>query len=139
LNKEKKSNQEKINELDTENGEFKNKLKQYEKQNQQLNRANNTMLNEKDRLAKEKLDIQNEKNITRAGVNALTREIEYLRKQTEMGEIKVANLIKEKDKMQSNIQKVEEDNTENRNKLIDAQQKIDKLQQKKKDLMKQAD
>jgi hypothetical protein len=57
------------------------------------------LTNEKDRLAKEKLEIQNEKNITRAGVNALTREIEFLRKQSEMGEIKVANLIKDKDKM----------------------------------------
>jgi hypothetical protein len=43
-------------------------------------RENNSLLNDKDRLAREKMEAMNEKNITKAGVNALTREIEYLRK-----------------------------------------------------------
>ena len=43
-------------------------------------RENNALLNDKDRLAREKMEATSEKNITKAGVNALTREIEYLRK-----------------------------------------------------------
>jgi chromosome segregation ATPase len=136
LLKEKKGHIERANDLDTENAECKNKIRQLEKDNAMFNRKNNTLLNEKDRLAKEKLEVQNEKNITRAGVNALTREIEYLRKQSEMGEIKVANLIKDKDKMTENIQKVEKDNEDNKTKLSEANTAIDKLKNKKRDLMK---
>jgi hypothetical protein len=51
-----------------------------EKENKTLKRDNNGLLNDKDRMAIEKMEAFNEKNITKAGVNALTREIEYLRK-----------------------------------------------------------
>lgn len=134
--KEKNAHLERANELDTELSETRNKLRQFEKENKVLNRKNNTLTSEKDRLAKEKLEIQNEKNITKTGVNALTREIEYLRKQSEAGEKKIASLIKDKDTIAQNIEKVTEDNAENRNKLIEAQQKINKLQEKKQHLMR---
>jgi chromosome segregation ATPase len=71
---------QKFNQTDLELSEARNKLKQLEKENKNLMRENNGLMNDKDRMAREKMEALNEKNITKAGVNALTREIEYLRK-----------------------------------------------------------
>ena len=64
-------------------------------------RENNSLLNDKDRLAREKMEAMSEKNITKAGVNALTREIEYLRKQTELEKSNIINLIRDRDMMKT--------------------------------------
>lgn len=78
--KDKENLIQKFNQTDLELSEARNKLKQLEKENKNLMRENNSLLNDKDRMAREKMEALNEKNITKAGVNALTREIEYLRK-----------------------------------------------------------
>lgn len=57
-----------------------NENRMLEKKNKSLNLNNVELQNEKDRMAKEKTEAINEKNITKSGVSALTREIEYLRK-----------------------------------------------------------
>lgn len=61
----------------------RNKAKELENKNKALKIENNTLLNEKERFAREKMEALTEKGITKAGVNALTREIEYLRKQVD--------------------------------------------------------
>lgn len=60
-------------------------------------------MNDKDRMAREKMEALNEKNLTKGGVNALTREIEYLRKQVELEKSNIVNLIREKDMMKRKI------------------------------------
>jgi hypothetical protein len=60
--------------------EARNKLKQLEKENKGLMRENTQIMNDRDKMSREKMEALTEKNITKAGVNALTREIEYLRK-----------------------------------------------------------
>jgi hypothetical protein len=101
---------QKFNQTDLELSETRNKLKQLEKENKNLLRENNTLMNDKDRMAREKMEALNEKNITKAGVNALTREIEYLRKQTEGEKSNIINLIRDRDMMKKSIIKAEEDN-----------------------------
>lgn len=79
--------------------EARNKLRQLDKENKAYRRENNALLNDKDRLAREKMEALSEKNITKAGVNALTREIEYLRKQTESEKTNIVNLIRDRNMM----------------------------------------
>ncbi len=60
--------------------ELTNENKMLEKRNKEVSLINTQLTNEKDRLAREKMEAVNEKNLTKSGVSALTREIEYLRK-----------------------------------------------------------
>jgi Rad3-related DNA helicase len=97
--------------------ETRNKLKQLEKENKNLIRENNALLNDKDRMAREKMEALNEKNITKAGVNALTREIEYLRKQVESEKGNIIGLIRDRDMMKKSIMKAEDENSKQRDDL----------------------
>ena len=60
--------------------EIENENRMLEKRNKEVSLLNTQLNNEKDRMAREKMEAINEKNITKQGVNGLTREIEYLRK-----------------------------------------------------------
>lgn len=60
--------------------ELTNENKMFDKKNKEVSLLNTQLANEKDRMARDKMDAVNEKNITKGGVSALTREIEYLRK-----------------------------------------------------------
>ena len=90
--------------------EARNKLKQLEKENKNLMRENNQIMNDRDKMSREKMEAVTDKQITTAGVNALTREIEYLRKQTEGEKSNIINLIRDRDMMKKSIIKAEEDN-----------------------------
>ena len=81
-----------------------------EKDNKGLRRENTGLLNDKDRMAREKMEALNDKNLTKSGVNALTREIEYLRKQVEGEKGNIFSLIRDKDVMKKKIVQAEEDN-----------------------------
>jgi len=81
-----------------------------EKDNKGLRRENTGLLNDKDRMAREKMEALNDKNLTKSGVNALTREIEYLRKQVEGEKGIIFSLIRDKDVMKKKIVQAEEDN-----------------------------
>ncbi len=118
MEKDKSSFLSRMNQNELELSEARNKLKQLEKENKTLMRENQTMMNDKDRMAREKMEALNEKNITKAGVNALTREIEYLRKQTEGEKSNIIGLIRDRDMMGKLIQKAEDDNSKNKEELI---------------------
>lgn len=89
-----------------------------EKENKSLRRENLGLLNDKDRMAREKMEALHEKNLTKGGVNALTREIEYLRKQVEFEKSNIINLIRDKDMMKRKIMSAEDINIQNKNDLI---------------------
>ena len=97
--------------------ESRNKLRQLEKDNKGLRRENTGLLNDKDRMAREKMEALNDKNLTKSGVNALTREIEYLRKQVEAEKANIFSLIRDKDVMKNKISLAEEDNQKNKDNL----------------------
>ena len=90
-------NKNKQSEVDI--SEMRAKIREYEKKNKDLNRMNYGLTNDKDRVTREKKDAEHEKQITKAGVNALPREIEYLRMQTDSEKSNILNLIRDRDMM----------------------------------------
>jgi chromosome segregation ATPase len=88
-----------------------------EKKNKEVALINTQLANEKDRMARDKLEAVNEKNLTKSGVSALTREIEYLRKQVDAEKANIVNLITHKDMMKKSIQIAEESNNKTKEEL----------------------
>lgn len=88
-----------------------------EKKNKEVTLINTQLANEKDRMARDKLEAVNEKNLTKSGVSALTREIEYLRKQVDAEKANIVNLITHKDMMKKSIQIAEESNNKTKEEL----------------------
>jgi len=109
--------QMKRNDLEVEIGECKSKLREYEKKIKDLSRLNNGLVTDKDRITREKKDAEHEKEITTSGVNALTREIEYLRKQTDQEKTNILNLIRDRDMMSKYIKKAEDENYKNKDEI----------------------
>lgn len=60
-------------------------------------------------------------------MNALTREIEYLRKQTDLEKSNIISLIRDRDMMKKSIIKAEEDNQKNKEELIEKINLVKKL------------
>ena len=60
-----------------------NENKRLDKRNKEVMLLNTQVTNEKDRLSREKMEAVEEKNLTKSGVSALTREIEYLRSEVD--------------------------------------------------------
>lgn len=79
---------------------------------------NNRLLEENNKLSGDKMEAINEKDLTKSGVNALTREIEYLRKQAELEKNNIFMLIRDKDMMKKKINIAEEDNQKNKENMI---------------------
>ena len=109
--------------------ECKVKLREYEKKIKDLTRLNNGLQTDKDRITREKKEAQHEKEITTSGVNALTREIEYLRKQTEGEKTNILNLIRDRDMMGKLIKKTEDENLNNKDKIAASQNEIAQLKE----------
>lgn len=63
--------------------QYASKLRQLEKECKRFDRDNKALELEKKRLTEAKLNAVNEKTVAKNAVSALTREIEWLRKQTE--------------------------------------------------------
>ena len=100
-----------------------------EKENKNFKRENVGLLNDKDRMAREKMEAIQEKNLTKGGVNALTREIEHLRKQVDFEKNNIINLIRDKDMMKRKIMIAEEDNVKNKDNLIKLNNEINTLKE----------
>jgi len=61
-------------------------------------------------------------------VSALTREIEWLRKQTESEEANIMSLVRDRNMMKKSLDNVEETNNKNRDELKNKDQTITRLQ-----------
>jgi chromosome segregation ATPase len=89
-----------------------------EKRNREVSLINTQLTNEKDRLAREKMEAVSEKNLTKSGVSALTREIEFLRKQVDGEKQNIVNLKHDRDKMSVSIKRAEDENQTTKDELI---------------------
>ena len=69
----------------------------------------------------------NEKIVATNAVSALTREIEWVNKQTDKEQQNIHNLIRERDMMKKNLSKVEDINNKNKDELSRKQNYISTL------------
>jgi chromosome segregation ATPase len=107
--------------------ELTNENRMLEKRNKEVSLMNTQLTNEKDRLALEKLEAVEEKNLTKAGVSALTREIEYLRSQVNKDKSSIMALVVNKDKMKNEIQTATKKNEEKDEEIKRHENNYDKL------------
>ena len=96
---------------------MRSKIRELEKSNKTLTRSNNGLLYDKDRVTREKKEAEYEKNLTKNGVNALTREIEHLRRDTDVDKKKIIDLIRFRDMMSKSIKKAEDENYKNKDEI----------------------
>lgn len=109
--------------------EFKATVREMEKSINKLSRQGKALQNDKDRVTREKKEAEYEKNITKNGVNALTREIEHLRRDTEQDKKKIIDLIRFRDMMQKSIKKAEDENYKNKDEISNKQNEIAQLKE----------
>jgi chromosome segregation ATPase len=87
------------------------------------------LLNVKDRITRKKNQSNHEKSLTINGVNALTREIEHLRRDTDVDKKKIIDLIRFRDMMSKSISKAVDENDKNKEDISKMQTKISLLHQ----------
>ena len=121
--------EEKRIQLDVDIGELKAEAREIKKENKTLSRLNNGLQNDKDRITRLKKEAEYEKNLTVAGVNALTREIEHLRKDTDQDKKKIIDLIRFRDMMSKSIKKAEDENYRNKDEIQKKNTEIGMLKQ----------
>lgn len=108
---------------------MRNKIRELEKSNKELSRSNNGLLYDKDRVTREKNEAVYQKDLTKGGVNALTREIEHLRKATDLDKKKIIDLIRFRDMMSKSIKKAEDENYRNKDEISKKNTEISQLKQ----------
>ena len=108
---------DKNNDMDNEINRLLSTNKLLEKDSKKLDRHNKALDLDKRRLAEDKLNAINEKTVARNAVSALTREIEWLNKATENELQSIIGLVRDRDKMKKDLQKVEKENSETKQEL----------------------
>ena len=116
-----------IEEIIIERDQFAYERSNLAKENNSYKLRNNKISTERDQLAKARNEAEHQKEITKAGVNALTREIEYLRKQADNEKTDILNLIRDRDMMGKYIRKASEMNEKNRQEIIKLNGKVNSL------------
>lgn len=104
--------------------QYASKLRQLEKECKRYDRENKALELEKKRLTEAKLNAVNEKTVAKNAVSALTREIEWLRKQTEQEQSNIFSLVRDREMMKNSLKIVDEVNTKNREDLKQAENVI---------------
>ena len=115
--------------LGVEIGELKAEARENRKKNQTLSIRNNQLQTERDRITSLRKEAEYEKNLTVAGVDALTREIEHLRKDTDQDKKKIIDLIRFRDMMSKSIKKAEGENYRNKDEIQKKNTEIGMLKQ----------
>lgn len=87
------------------------------------------MTRDKARLADAKLEAENEKIVAKNAVSALTREIEWLRKETEAEYSNIMSLVRDRDMMKKSISTLDEANQSNLGKLREKEQQMETLKE----------
>ena len=109
--------------------ELKAEAREIKKENKTLSRLKNGLQNDKDRITRLRKEAEYEKNLTVIGVNALTREIEHLRKDTDQDKKKIIDLIRFRDVMSESIKKAEDENYRNKDEIQKKNTEIGMLKQ----------
>ena len=105
-------------ELEEENEKHLSEKRFFEREAKRIERDNKALELEKKRLQEAKLNAISEKTAAMEGVSALTREIEWLRKQTDIEQAGIMKLVRDRDMMKKNLAKIEEVNKKNMGELL---------------------
>jgi hypothetical protein len=71
-----------------------------------------------------KTAAEEEKDAAKNAVTALTREVEWLRKQTEVEKTDIMKLVRDRDMIKRTLSQVQETNIKNRNDIVQKEQTI---------------
>lgn len=116
---------EKLRKLENEVFQYSGKLKEVEKENNKLTKENNSLIRSNERLDAKWNDAETQKNLAIASMNALTREIEALRKTSETEKKEISNLVRDRDTISKNLGVTQEKNKKIKED-IDAQERAQK-------------
>lgn len=105
-------------------------IRQHEKTISKLEREIKGYMGKNNSLESGREMALNEKMTATNAVSALTREIEWINKQTDKEQQNIHNLIRERDMMKKNLSKVEDTNNKNKDELSRKQNYISTLQEK---------
>ena len=119
--------------MEIELSECKTSIRHKDTDIKKLEKENARLRYDKDKMATDKTQAVHEKNITKAGVNSLTREIEYLRKMTDQERANIMSLIKDRNKMDKNITKANEENISSKGEISQLKNQIQALKDKDKE------
>ena len=100
-----------------------------ERDAKKANRENTQLELDKKRLGDSKAAALLEKQASMNAVNALTREIEWLRKQTEVEQQGIMKLIRDRNMLKKNLTKIEDTNNENKSLMQQKDQLIKGLEE----------
>ena len=100
-----------------------------ERDAKKANRENTQLELDKKRLTDSKAAALAEKTASMNAVNALTREIEWLRKQTEVEQQGIMKLIRDRNMLKKNLTKIEDTNNENKSLMQQKDQLIKGLEE----------
>lgn len=120
LLKEKESKEE----LDTQLNLEKSKNRQLEKEYHLLERTKNQLDQKNANLEQVAFEAEQEKDAAKSAVVALTREVEWLRKQTDVEKSDIMKLVRDRDIIKRTLHSVTETNLKNRNEIIQKEQTI---------------
>lgn len=95
-----------------------------EKEKSQLGLQISRKIHELDMLEKDKFDAIQEKEAAKSAVSALTREVEWLRRQTDNEKSDIMKLVRDRDVIKRTLHQVTETNIKNRNEIIQKDQTI---------------
>ena len=102
-------------------------MRNAEREAKRTDRGNKQLELEKKRLAEGKAAAVAEKAAAMNAVQALTREIEWLRKQTEIEQQGLMKLVRDRDMLKKNLAKIAEANDENKSQLLQKDQLLSTL------------
>ena len=104
-------------------------MRNAEREAKRTDRENKQLELEKKRLGEGKMSAVTEKAAAMNAVQALTREIEWLRKQTEIEQQGIMKLIRDRNMLKKNLTKIEDTNNENKSQLLQKDQIISTLEE----------
>ena len=114
-----------IDKQETDVNSYRAKLKEFEKENNKLRKENNNYMKMNERLDAKWKEADTQKELAIASMNALTREIEALRKSHETEKKEIENLMRERNTIGKGLE-----NTKRKNKEIEEDiKKIEKDKQ----------
>lgn len=111
-------------ELETQIVQFKQNEFKFRGEIDRMKREYDSQIRQYKILDERKTEAEAEKEAAKSAVTALTREVEWLNKQTAVEKSDIMNLVRDRDTIQRTLKAVSDTNIKNRNEIIQKEQTI---------------